>query len=127
MATADDIRATITSYGQSFGTDREGWLDLFAADATVEDPVGTDVRKGRESIGEFWDFAHSLADAVELRLSPTVCVAGTEAAFHMDIISTLGDAQMLIPAIDAMTFDDDAKITSMRAYWTMEDMRPFEG
>lgn len=127
MATADDIRATISTYGERFGTDREGWLDLFAPDATVEDPVGTDVRKGRDQIGEFWDFAHSLADAVEVRVATPVCVAGTEAAFHIQIVSTVGDSRLMIPAIDAMTFDDDAKITSMRAYWTMEDMRPFDG
>lgn len=125
MATADDIRATITTYGERFGTDREGWLDLFTADATVEDPVGTDVHRGREQIGAFWDFAHSLADQVDVHVVGPVCVSGTEAAFHIEIHSTVGDAKMLIPAIDAMVFDDDAKITQMRAYWTMEDLRPF--
>jgi steroid delta-isomerase len=126
MPSADDIRTTITNYIQRFGADREGWLDLFADNATIEDPVGADPHAGREAIGAFWDFAHSLAESVELDLTGPVCVAGDEAAFAMRIVSTIGDARMAIPAIDAMTFDDDARIATMRAYWSMDAMAPYE-
>jgi len=40
-------------------------------------------------------------------------VAGAEAAFHFRV--TTGGRRMDV--IDVMAFDDDAKITSMRAYW----------
>jgi len=54
MATEAQIRDTVQRYLATFSAgDREGWLDLFAVEATVEDPVGTDVRKGREQIGVF--------------------------------------------------------------------------
>jgi len=124
MATADQIRLTITTYAELFGSDRAGWVELFSEDATLEDPVGSEVRMGRDEIGKFWDFAHSLADEVEVSLAEPVCVAVPEAAFHIQILTTVGGDRFMIPAIDAMVFDDEAKITQMRAYWSMEDMRP---
>src|SRR3954451_23873614 len=112
MATPEDIRATITTYTNAFGDDREGWLELFADGATVEDPIGTDRHTGKEAIGAFWDFTHSLSETVELRLQSPICVSGQEAAFHMLIVSKVGDMRVAIDAIDAMTFDDDARIVS---------------
>ena len=126
MASPDDIRATIESYAACMTAgDREGWLDLFAADATLEDPVGTDVRTGRDEIGEFWDFTRSLSSSIEMRLTGPVKVVAGEGAFAFLVISAVGDSQLAADIIDAMTFDDEAKITGMRAYWDFADMRPY--
>jgi len=38
----------------------------------------------------------------------------------------LGDQTYAIDIIDLMTFDDDAKITSMRAFFDASTMRPLE-
>lgn len=35
--------------------DKEGWIGLYAADASVEDPVGTGAQVGPENIGHFYD------------------------------------------------------------------------
>ena len=64
-----------------------------------------------------------LAPEIELRLiKANVC--GGEAAFFMEIRPMLGDQAMTMTAIDVMTFDDDAKITTLRAYFDMAEMRP---
>jgi steroid delta-isomerase len=125
MATPDDIRSTITSYIERFSAaDRAGWLALFADGATLEDPVGSEVRSGTVAIGEFWDLVRSMTPDITLASTGPVRVAGHEAAFPMVMTTQLGDTAMALDIIDVMTFDDDAKIASMRAFWDMADMRP---
>lgn len=125
MATPEQIRATIDTYTERFSaSDKDGWLALFAPDATVEDPVGTDVRHGVAEIGEFWDFVRSMTPEITLTRTGPTRVAGLEAAFPMQMVSMMGDAAMALDIIDVMTFDDDARITSMRAFWDFADLRP---
>lgn len=124
MADADAIRNTVHAYCERFTDDREGWLSLFADDATVEDPIGSDIHVGKEAIGAFWDMSNGLADRVTLTPSAYVKVAGNEAAFAMDARMEMGDTVNGMGIIDVMTFDDDAKITSQRAYWSFDDMKP---
>jgi len=50
-------------------------------------------------------------------------VCGGEVAFLMEIRPMLGDQQMVMTAIDVMTFDDDARVTTLRAYFDMSEMR----
>ena len=118
------IAATVDNYLSYFSAnDRAGYLSLFAEDAWVEDPVGSPRHEGTEAIGAFWDASHELAPEIELRMiKANVC--GGEVAFHMEIRPTVGDQQMLLSAIDVMTFDDDARITSLRAYFDPSEMRP---
>lgn len=124
MADPDAIRSTIETYCRSFGDDRATWLALFADDATVEDPVGSEVRRGTEAIGAFWDDTHALSDRITLTLSDYVKVAGDEAAFAMDArMESSGDVNGM-KIIDVMTFDDDARITTMRAFWDFADLGP---
>lgn len=128
MATSEQIRSTIDAYIAAFAAnDKDTWVGLFAADATLEDPVGSEVKHGTAGIAEFWDFAHSLADSIALEANGPSCVGGHEAAFPILIVSELGGAKLMIEAIDVMTFTDDARIASMRAYWDMADMKPYEG
>jgi len=117
MPDADVIRATIARYLELFSADdREGWLDLWADDATMEDPVGSPLKHGRDEIGAFYDQGHALSDSIELRPVGVPIVCGNEAVFNFEARPTMGDATMCMPVIDQMTFDDDGKITSQRAF-----------
>ncbi|MCB1249152.1 MAG: nuclear transport factor 2 family protein [Acidimicrobiales bacterium] len=128
MPDAQVMRDGVLRYLERFNAgDRDGWLELFADGATLEDPVGSEVRVGRDAIGAFWDFAHSLADGVELVLGETVKPAGAEIAFTARIISTLGELRMFVDVVEVQAYDEDGRITSMRAFWAMEDMAPLEG
>jgi steroid delta-isomerase len=116
--TPDQVKATVDRYLATFSAnDREGWLDCFTDDGTVEDPVGSDVRKGRDAIGEFWDTSRSLADDITLHLVQGPGGAGGEYAFAMEAHAKVGDGTMVVPTIDVMTFADDGRITSQRAFW----------
>jgi steroid delta-isomerase len=118
------IRETIAVYLERFSAgDREGWLDLFAADATMEDPVGTEIKHGREEIGKFWDESLSLADEITLKMVQGPAVIGNEAAWAMEAHAKSGDMRIVSGTIDVMTFDDDGRITTMRAFYRPEDAR----
>jgi steroid Delta-isomerase len=125
MADRASIQKTIDSYLAAFtANDRAGWLECFTEDAWIEDPVGTSRRTGRDAIGAFWDEAHAVPDTIELRSSGLTTIIGSEAAFTMQARPSLGGEVYVIDIIDLMTFDDDAKITTMRAFFDPEAMRP---
>jgi steroid delta-isomerase len=130
VADPDAIRTTIDAYVDHMSRgDKEAWLDLFAPTARVEDPVGSPVREGRAAIGEFFDFAQSLADRLTLERSGPVRVVGHEAAWPMQAFSELGGDRFVVDIIDVMAFDDSisegkALITSLRAFWDPAEMRP---
>jgi steroid delta-isomerase len=124
-ADAATIRATVDAYCAALTNgDRDAYVGSFTEDAWIEDPVGTPKHEGREAIGAFFDQATALADSIELRLSGPVRVAGGECAFPMQIRPSVGGTTMCMPCIDVMTFDDDGKITTMRAFWDAAEMAP---
>jgi steroid Delta-isomerase len=127
MADQDALREIIATYMDRFtAEDREGWLDMFAPDAWIEDPVGTPRRTGREEIGAFWDETHTVPDKVALVPLGITTIVGDEVAFTMQAQATLGDQVFGIDIIDIMTFDDEGKITTMRAFFDPTAMSPLE-
>jgi len=130
MPDAAAIRATVERYQKAFTAgDRDDWVGQFAPDATLEDPVGTDVRQGHEGIGEFWDTVRAMAEQMEMVSTGVTRVAGHEAAFPFQIRTKVGDDWMVLDVIDVMSFadapeGDRAVITGMRAFWDMADLRP---
>jgi steroid Delta-isomerase len=94
-------------------------VDLYADDATVEDPVGGEVHIGRQAIQGFYAAAENLERQSEL---VSLRVAGNEAAFQFRLTVTAGDSTVRIEPIDVMVFDDHGKVTSMKAYWSAADV-----
>ena len=127
-ADAATIRSTVDAYCAAFSKgDQDAYVGLFADGAWIEDPVGTPRHEGTEAIGGFFDHSSGLADSIELRLTGPVRVAAGECAFPMQARPTIGGATYCVDLIDVMTFDDDGKITTMRAFWDPAEMRPAEG
>jgi steroid Delta-isomerase len=88
---------------------------LYTPDATVEDPVGSGVRHGHDEIRELYSRVEKQNRTVELL---SLHVNGDEAAFLARLTIITGDIRTRIDGIDVMTFGDDARITSMRAFWS---------
>ncbi len=127
MPDAEQIRATVQRYTEVFSAgDKEGYVGLFADDATLEDPVGGEVHRGVEAIRAFWDMTREMTPTIELRLTGPVRVAGNEAAFPGEARPSLGDTPMAVPVVDTLAFDDDGKITRLRAFWDFADLQPLE-
>jgi steroid Delta-isomerase len=93
---------------------------LYAADATIEDPIGSDLRRGQDAIREFYAGFQEIKKETEL---PELRVGGSEAAFFWHLTLDAGDTRTRISPISLMSFDEDAKITSMRAFWSPSDVR----
>ena len=121
MPTPEAITQTVNRYLELVATGTaEDVLTLYAADATVEDPIGSDLRRGHDAIREFYAAFQDLekqTDLAELR------VGGNEAAFLWHLTLDAGGSRTRISPISTMLFDDDAKITSMRAFWSPSDVR----
>ncbi|ART68560.1 steroid delta-isomerase [Mycobacterium dioxanotrophicus] len=93
--------------------------ELYADDATVEDPVGGgEVHIGRAAIRGFYANVENIKSKTEL---VTLRVAGHEAAFHFRLTMDFGNSGMRIEPIDVMVFDADGKISAMKAYWSPAD------
>lgn len=102
-------------------SDIDGIIGLFADDATAEDPVGGPVHEGLQAIRDFYSFA---APALQVQLKGPVCTSGNACAFLLLAELTTGDTHSYLDATDVFTFNDEGKITSMKAYWDFEAMRP---
>ena len=121
MSTREAITKTVNRYLEFLATGTtDDVLTLYTADATIEDPVGSDLRRGHDAIREFYagfQDAKKETELTELR------VTGTEAAFLWHLTLDAGDSRTRISPISMMAFDEDAKITSMRAFWSPSDVR----
>ena len=95
-------------------------LALYAEGATVEDPVGTDVREGLEAIREFYAPLEGLEQEGRVVAAR---IAGGQAAFQFELATKAGEQTYTLSPIDVMTFDDDGRITSMRAFWSNDDVQ----
>jgi steroid delta-isomerase len=101
-------------------SDIDGIISLFAEDAKVEDPVGGPAQDGLEAIRSFYAFA---APALHLQLKGPVCTSGNACAFLLLAELSNGDTRSYLDATDVFTFNDEGKITSMKAYWDFEAIR----
>ena len=119
-ASAERISEVIHRYVELVATGTaDEVVELYAEGATVEDPVGSEVRTTRESIREFYATLEGLEQEGKVLTSR---IAGGEAAFCFELATKAGDKTFTLAPIDVMTFDDDAKITSMRAFWADSDV-----
>lgn len=124
-ADAASIRSAVEAYCAAFTKgDRAAYVGLFAESAWIEDPVGSPRLQGREAIGGFFDQSSAMADSIELRQTGPVRVAAGECAFPMQARPDIGGTTFVVDIIDVMTFDDEGRITTMRAFWDPAEMRP---
>jgi steroid delta-isomerase len=120
MPSAEQITDVVNRYISLVdGGTADEITDLYADDATVEDPVGGEVHIGRQAIHGFYSAMEAVQRQCEL---VTLRVAGHEAAFHFKLTITAGDSKVLIEPIDVMAFDGDGKIAAMKAYWSPDSV-----
>jgi steroid delta-isomerase len=115
MPSAEQITQTVNRYLELVAAGRaDDVVELYAEDATVEDPVGGEVHIGRQAIRGFYGAIENVKAQTEV---VTLRALGNEAAFHWTLTLDFGGSGMRIDIITVMTFNDDGKIASMKAYW----------
>ncbi|KAK9695957.1 hypothetical protein K7432_012720 [Basidiobolus ranarum] len=94
-------------------------LQLFADDAVVHDPVGNEPLTDRQQITGFFENAGKTVKSVSI-ISPITGSFAKSAAMTIKIELNNGET---ITSIDVMEFNDQYKITTMKAYWGSSDLR----
>jgi steroid Delta-isomerase len=120
MPSPEDIADTVNRYiGLIAKGSADDLVELYADDASVEDPVGGEVHIGKQAIHGFYSAVDNLERECEL---VSLRVAGNEAAFQFRLTMKAGDGRMVIEPIDVMAFDEDGKVAAMKAYWSAKDV-----
>jgi steroid Delta-isomerase len=116
------MKQALQAYIDHFNRDDlDGICNLYADDATVEDPVGSPVKSGKKAIRDFYAYAMKTGARLSLA-APIRASHGNAAAMAFDVNLEYQGSRMIIHVIDCMTFNDAGQFTSMRAFWGPSDM-----
>ena len=117
MATLEEkIQNTVDAYFASFDAlDPHAVVGLFADDATVEDPIGTPLKKGKDELLAFYESA--MINKVVIERTGAIRINNKEAAFPFQAKVNMPGARLEIDVIDTMKFNDDGQIIQMRAFF----------
>ncbi|MDJ0867587.1 MAG: nuclear transport factor 2 family protein [Myxococcota bacterium] len=123
MADAQHIRQVYDRYPELVTKgDVDALVDLYAEDATIEDPIGSELRRGTEAIRAFYQAS---AGTITMKRTGPARVAGNEAAAPLVVLlGPEGPDQKALDIISTMVFDGNGKVTAMRAFWSFDAMRP---
>lgn len=114
--------------------DREGWLDLFAEDGVVEDPIGPSPfdpegrgHRGREGIAAFYDDVIAPSERIEFDIEESY-LCGDEAAAVGTIRTTLAGGRHVAAVRCIFTYyaDGEGRLAALRSYWELERMELVE-
>ena len=124
MVKEEQMRAAMQEYIDAFNReDVDGIVALYAQDATVEDPVGTEPKRGIDEITEFYQMAMKTGARLSLQ-APIRTSHGNAAAMAFDVELSMEQGPAIIRAIDVMHFNEDGQFVSMQAFWGPSDMQP---
>jgi steroid delta-isomerase len=102
---------------------KQAWLDLFAEDAIVEDPVGPSHfdpegkgHRGRDAISRFWDMTIATTETLEFDFRDSFR-CGNEEANVGAIITTVGGYKITAEGVFTYRVNDEGKLVALRAFW----------
>ncbi len=106
--------------------DKAAWLNVFADDAVVEDPIGPSHfdpegkgHRGRAAISAFWDKAIAPTDNIEFNFRDTY-QCGNEEANVGCILITTGGYRVTADGVFTYKVNDRGQMVALRAYWEMD-------
>lgn len=108
--------------------DREGWLDLFAPDAVVQDPIGPSPfdpegkgHRGRDAIAAFYDKVIAPSERITFEIERSY-LCGDEVADVGIIRTTLAGGKHVAVVRGVYTYRSDGagKLAALRAFWEFD-------
>lgn len=111
--------------------DRQAWLDNFADDAIVEDPVGVSYidpegkgHRGKDAIATFWD--NFIANGRPMFSLTASYACGNECANVGSLtIQMANGASTLLNGVFVYRVNDEGRVLSLRTFWELDDMKVF--
>lgn len=117
MSNTQRIRETLERYIERLNQgDVEGILELYAENPVLEDPVGQPPHEGFEAVRRFYQNGIGQM-SVRAELQGPIRITDTGQAAIAFTVTLLDGSGTTIDVIDVMTFDQEAQISSMQAYW----------
>lgn len=121
-------RASQLSMQAVQGKTKEAWLDLFADDAIIEDPIGVSPldpegkgQVGKAAISAFWD-QHIAENQIAFDIRHSYA-CGNEVANVGVITTTLPNGmRALAEGVFVYKVNSSGKLISLRAFWEFEKM-----
>jgi steroid delta-isomerase len=122
MATAEQVRAAVDGYVQSFATaDRDRFRSILAPDVVQEEPAGSTPNQGIDALSGFWDSLWSNLQAIEFE-SRELYVTGDEAALVFTIVQhPKAGGQVTIDGVDTFRVDDQGRISQIRGFGSVRE------
>jgi len=118
---AEHIAKVLQDYVDAVaGDDVEKVIKLYAEDAIVEDPVGSDAHKGHEALRVFYKMAVDAVEKMVLEGNPRI--RDNWGTCAMRAYPKGMDLKFCMETLDVMKFNDEGKITHMTAYWGDSNM-----
>ncbi len=107
---------------------KSAWLDLYAEDAIIEDPVGISPldptgqgHRGRAAMAAFWDRVIAPGKMSYVIRESYACA--DECANVWSLTNTLpGNVQVTVDLVSIYKINASGKLTCMRAYWSYADV-----
>lgn len=106
--------------------DKAGWVANFAADGTVEDPVGPSMFdpdgngfRGHEQIAEFWDKSIATTESIEFVFDQEI-ICGDEVAYIGKIVTHIAGHISEAHGVFTYKAAPDGKMAALRAFWEVE-------
>lgn len=105
--------------------DREGWLrhwrETAPGEPTLEDPVGTPLKRGWDLAGELWDRTGPNHPAVTITQMIT---GGSEAVVVCHNEGAYRGEPLIIPSVDVWRLNPDGS-SAVRSFWEIPDHIPY--
>lgn len=114
MTTAKELAET--SLRLTKERDRDGWIALFAPDATIEDPVGGQAHRGTKAITDFVDFTISTVESFDYEIERSYS-CGNEVAMVIRFNIVAAGTTLDMDVVNIYATDGDGKLTSLRSFW----------
>ena len=106
--------------------DKQAWLDVFADDGIVEDPIGPSHfdpegkgHRGKVAIAAFWDKAIAPTDKIEFNFVDTYQCGDEEANVGHITIRSHG-YEVVAEGVFTYRVNDEGKIVALRAFWELD-------
>ena len=111
--------------------DKQAWLDNFADDGIIEDPIGKSLidptgegHRGKDAIEAFWD--KNIANARPMfSLQRSICCGDECANVGTLTIQFENGLVTQLYGVFVYTVNGDEKVASLRTYWEAEEMQVF--
>jgi steroid Delta-isomerase len=110
--------------------DRQGWLDLFAEDAVVEDPIGPSAfdpegrgHRGNDAIAAFYDNVIGVNGSIRFTIHQSFLCGDEAANVGVIRITLAGGSAVEVDGIYTYKRSADGRIAALRAYWEPDQVR----